>query len=307
MEVVIVGLGSIAAKHVQALKITCPEAKIFALRSSQNSVAVPGVINVYNFDEVQHVDFAIICNPTNLHYNTIKQFAVFNIPMMIEKPPLRIIQNVDALLADINKNNLFTYVACNLRFHPCIQFLKDYIIKENPFINELNVYCGSYLPDWRPGKDFRNIYSARPEMGGGVHLDLFHELDYVTWIFGNPDKTHCVKRNVSSLSIQAYDYANFVLQYKSYTANIILNYYRRVAKRQIEIVFTDDIWTVDLLLNQVTNSHGTVVFSVINYNIIDTYIEQMQYFLKMLKSGLNPMNTLSESLNILKIALTDEF
>ena len=46
---------------------------------------------------------------------------------------------------------------------------------------------GQYLPDWRPGTDYRTSVSAQRALGGGVLLELSHELDMLRWIFGEVD------------------------------------------------------------------------------------------------------------------------
>ena len=88
-------------------------------------------------------------------------------------------------------------------------------------------------------------------MGGGVHLDLIHEIDYCKWLFGMPDKTTIVFRNVSTLGIDAMDFAHYEFLYKRFTANITLNYYRRDGKREIEIVTNNETIVVDLIKNTV--------------------------------------------------------
>lgn len=307
MKVLIVGLGSIAKKHIEALQILKVDIKIYALRSNPNTEIEEGVVNIYNLDEVNiRFDFAIISNPTHLHYQIIEKLANRGIPLFIEKPAIHSLDNAEELVAIIEDKKIVTYVACNLRFHPCLTFLKNKIITESLRINELNVYCGSYLPDWRPGKDFREIYSANASMGGGVHLDLFHEIDYTTWLFGFPNKSSSVLRNVSSLNVDSFDYANYSLQYDAFTANIILNYYRRKPKREIEIILEDDIWTVDLIKNEIKNVNGEYLFKAVDFNVKDTYLFQLDYFISCLNNNQIPMNSFVESIEILKICLNNE-
>ncbi|MFD2601221.1 Gfo/Idh/MocA family protein [Flavobacterium suzhouense] len=307
MNILIVGLGSIATKHINALKEVCGQVNIFALRSKPGSEIVEGITNIYDLDDTDTVfDFAIISNPTNLHYGFIELLADKGVDLFIEKPPVSSLENIDALIEKVDSSKSASYVACNLRFHPCLQFLKKKLSDSPKRINEVNIYCGSYLPDWRPGKNFREIYSANPEMGGGVHLDLFHELDYTYWLFGKPNKTSSIKRNVSSLEIKAYDYANYLFEYDGFAANIVMNYFRRDAKRTIEILFEDETWTVDLIRNTITDNNRAIIFSDNSFGVLKTYTDQMNYFINTLKVGKEQMNTFAESVEVLKLCLSNE-
>ncbi|OAZ03113.1 Gfo/Idh/MocA family protein [Flavobacterium succinicans] len=307
MNILIIGLGSIGRKHINAIKSLNNHSSIYALRSNSNGENEPGVENIYDLNEsIVNFDFAIIANPTHLHYEFIEKLTHKNISLIIEKPALSSLKDVNRLVDLIEKKQVTTYVACNLRFHPCILFLKNKLKTEKLRINELNVYCGSYLPDWRPGKDFRKIYSANSSMGGGVHLDLFHELDYTTWLFGLPNKSQSLFRNVSSLEIDAVDYANYILHYDNFTAHITLNYYRRKPKREIEIVFDNEIWTVDLIKNVIKNDSDEYLFEAPDFNIMDSYVSQIEYFTSCLKKNEMPMNSFKDSMANLKICLDNE-
>lgn len=307
MEVLIIGLGSIALKHINALKLIGNEGQIYALRSGNKAEELPGVKNIYAFDEIsEQIDFAIISNPTSLHYQFIIQLMKRNIPLFVEKPVVHNFASLNKLSEKLKEINEINYVACNMRFHPCLKFLKDFLTKEMQVINEVNIYCGSYLPDWRKGKDYRQMYSSIPELGGGVHLDLFHELDYACWLFGTPKKSSLFKSNHSSLDISAADYANYLLNYQSFNVSIILNYYRISPKRSIEILFEKEIWTIDLIGHTIVNANGDVVFSTPDYHIITSYEDQMTYFIDCLSNNTKPMNGIKESLNILQFAFVDE-
>jgi len=307
MNILVIGLGSIAKKHIAALKELKIAVTVYALRSNINAISEAGIINIYDLDELEaFIDFAIISNPTHLHYEYIQKLAQKYIPLFIEKPAISSLSNSDKLIELITNNNVITYVACNLRFHPCIIFLKSELKNKNLRINEINVYCGSYLPDWRKGKDFRKIYSANASMGGGVHLDLFHEFDYTTWLFGFPIKSHSLLRNSSSLCIDSVDYANYILEYDSFVINIILNYYRTQSKRTVEIVFENQVWNIDLIKNIIKVNDEFIIYENSNFIMANTYRDQLNYFIDHLKTKSKPMNSLEESLEVLKICLLNE-
>lgn len=304
MRVLIIGLGSIARKHIAALKALCPDVEIFALRSSVNAPQVSDVSNLYDIKLIGslQIDFIIISNPTFKHREAIENTLYLDLPLFIEKPLFDKLLKKESLLKSIKEKNIVTYVACNLRFLECLQFVKTFIADKR--INEVNIYCGSYLPDWRPNQNFREIYSANKEMGGGVHIDLIHEFDYAFWMFGKPVDVRRTTTSSSSLKITAVDYANYLLLFNDYAINIILNYFRRDAKRTLEVVCDEGTIEVNLLKGDVLWNRN-LVFQT-KQNIIDTYKDQMAFFLNNIITEKNSFNTIHEAYEILKICLAKE-
>lgn len=304
MKILIIGLGSIGKKHLKSIQYILPNAEIFALRSNNEGENVRGVINVFNFENLAllKIDFAIISNPTFEHKKTLLQLIPFGFPLFIEKP-LHFNLDIEDVVDLINKYKISTYVACNLRFLDCITFIKNMLPQlPNKKLNEVNVYCGSYLPEWRPDTDFRKTYSANSNLGGGVHLDLIHELDYLYWLFGIPKSVKSKFKSYSSLGISSFDYANYILDYDGFCAGVILNYYRRDPKRTLELVFEDETWNVDLLNNQI-NCNNKIIFSS-EQRISDTYQNQMNYFTQCLIKKEDTFNTVSDAYSVLKICLS---
>lgn len=304
MKVLVIGLGSIASKHIKALAALFPAAEFYALRSSKNAENKENITNIYAYGEIDFKpDFVIVSNPTSEHHDTLKKVAQLDCPVFIEKPSLASLEKSSEITQIFREKNTLTYVGFSLRFLSCLKFVKENLEK-TARINEVNVYCGSYLPEWRPEVDFRNNYSAHASLGGGAHLDLIHELDYVCWFFGKPEKSERHLRSKSSLEIDSVDYANYYLEYKRFQVNIVLNYFRRDAKRTCEIVMEEDTWSIDLLKNTVTSYKNGILFS--SDEKTDTYLEQMRYFTGCIQDHKQPMNTFEDSLEVLKICL-DEY
>ena len=304
MRVLIIGLGSIGRKHVKVLKEISPDVEIFALRSTKSVEPEDKITNVFTYAEIpSDVDFFLVANPTIFHKETIRKLLAYNKPLFIEKPVLHELDDeAYDMLNEIRNKRLFTYAGCPMRFHPCIEYLKEHLETNKPRINEATIYCGSFLPDWRPGRDFRDVYSARPELGGGVHLDLIHEIDYTYFLFGKPGNVRSELRSTSTLHIPAIDYAHYSLEYPDFSASITLNYFRPTPKRNIEVVFENTLWNVDLLASTIKDEKNNVVFT----KPVDQHYllkKQMIVFLETLKEGKSSPNSFEESIEVLKICL----
>ena len=305
MKVLIIGLGSIALKHIKALQELYPSVVIYALRrKGELSKKLEGVIEVFNINdiEVDTLSFILISNPTAVHYQTIKEVIAYKKPLFIEKPLFGALsKEANELVTEVEKQEIPTYVACNLRFLECIAKVKELIVGKR--INEVNVYCGSYLPNWRPKVDFRKVYSANKEMGGGVHIDLIHELDYVYWLFGAPIHTQSFFSNKSSLNITAYDYANYLWEYDDFSVSVVLNYYRRDSKRTLEILTDEGTYLVDLLKNNISYN-DEIVFQSSQLSL-ETYTAQMQFFVEEILNKQTKFNTIIEGYKVLKLCLQE--
>ena len=192
-------------------------------------------------------------------------------------------------------------VAFPLRFNPALKWLSDNLSGHKVY--ELTAYCGSYLPNWRPSKDYRSIYSAKKNMGGGVHLDLIHELDYVTWLLGKPEKSSSFLSKISNLKIDSYDSAHYWLSYSNKNASITLNYFKKNPSRELTIVMSDDTWKVDLLNNEIKDSANNILFKS-ESSTKSMYYDQMRYFLNCINNNEEPFNSFKDSIETLRICLT---
>ena len=305
MKILILGLGSIGSKHIDAILEINSKSEIFALRSSTKSKKNDRVIDLFNWNDVKahNFHFAIVSTPSYFHLENILKLDELKIPLMIEKP---IFINNNQIIK-FNKYNLSlskNYVACNMRFHPLIVFLKNYLNRNYSKINEVNSYCGSFLPEWRVNKDYKDIYSSKKSLGGGVNLDLIHEPDYLIYLFDFPNSSYVLNNKFSKLNIDSDDSSNLIFKYDDFNAQITLNYFRKDSKRTLEIVREKDTIFVDFIKNKIVNlSNGQEIFSSNKNSLKQSYLDQMKYFINCIENGNTPINSVQEAISVLKLVI----
>ena len=234
----IIGYGSIGKKHLKVMKKSKLFKKIFVLSSHLKNF--PNLIK--NFREIKKVnpDLIVICSETSNHFQQLKKIEkiIKNKKILIEKP---IFSKHKKLTIKNNK----VFVGYNLRFDPMLIYLKK--ITKNKKILKSEICCNSYLPSWRT-RNYKSLYSSDMKRGGGVHLDLSHEIDYANWIFKNLKKDNIDLKKLSNLKINSFDYMNFNgTSDKSKLVNINLSYFSLKSERYIKIFLENSQIYIDLL------------------------------------------------------------
>jgi predicted dehydrogenase len=158
----------------------------------------------------QSPDLAVIATPSNKHLNPASRAARAGCHIFIEKPVSNTADGVEDLLHLTNKRGLVTMVGSNFRFHPAVVKMKE-LVDQGAIgaVVSARVEGGSYLPDWHPDEDYREMYSAKSGVGGAL-LDFIHELNYARWLFGEPASVTAMLGTQSALDIETEDTAALV-------------------------------------------------------------------------------------------------
>lgn len=305
MKIIFFGLGSIGQRHAKILLENYPH-DLYAFRSGiSEAYNKLGIKELHSWGEVRNLepDIAFITNPTYLHIETAIKCAEIGCKLFVEKPIDKDLKGLEKLLEIVNNKKLVTYVAYNLRFHPVILRLKKYIENQKPL--HVRVVCTSYLPTWRPDTDYLQSYSANTSMGGGVILDLSHELDYTAYLFGGIKEIEGNYGKRSNVTVDTEDYVDFLAETKQSPANIHINFLSQLRQRYIQVDFDNLTIIGDIISAKVIEYKDEKLVKTIklDYENGEEYKEQMKYFFDNIDNN-RMMNNLVEASGLFKQIIT---
>lgn len=304
MRALFVGLGSIGNRHSKNLRAICEREgiplHITALRTHKGSLSGTDFPQI---DETvtalpagSHFDVAFITNPTTLHARTFSEVRDAADYFFVEKP---VFADLSVTPAEIGMRDDRVYVAAPMRFTAVYRALREEISRRRVF--STRIICSSYLPDWRPTQDYRAVYSAKKELGGGVAIDLVHEIDYMIDLFGFADRYDSFRGRVSHLEIETDDLAVFLCRYKDQVAEVHLDYFGRTYRRTCECFCEEGTLIADFGRSTLTLPSGEVRDFAEDVNA--RYLREMETFLAFARGeGKNP-NPPSLAFEVLRVAL----
>lgn len=251
MNVCFIGLGSIGQRHLK---------NVHAVAAARGIDIAADVVEPRELDyidaatrqlvrnrfsspaDIGHYDMIFVTNPSQLHratLETVKDKADF---FFVEKPVFTEALPDDELASFADERKF--YVACPIRHTRVYGFLSEFAPQHRIFC--ARAICSSYLPEWRPGTDYRRTYAAQ-DGAGGVKLDLIHEFDYLFTLFGLPKESCLLDGKFSELEIKSVDGVSFIGRYPDKTLELHLDYYGRVPRREIELYMADDVAVCDFI------------------------------------------------------------
>lgn len=250
----VVGLGSIGRRHLQNLRQLRPQAEIAVLRRQGGSSPTPYEGCIQFSDLTEALEFApsaaLICGPATRHVQQASEFIRRGIPVLVEKPLAATQEDATAFARLVSEANGKAAVGYNLRYFPPLQDLRRLITSGAiGRVLSLRSEVGQFLPDWRAGVAYETSVSAQAALGGGVLLELSHELDYLLWILGRPQTVYCAGGRFGDLAIDVEDIVEMTLKFADPTlvASVHLDMVQRAPVRQCRCIGTEGTLVLDFI------------------------------------------------------------
>jgi hypothetical protein len=306
----IVGLGSIGRRHLRLISEIRPDIKIIVVRSGHGSACDEEKMAVKVTDSIgdaikEGIQAAIISSPATLHLKQSLELAKNGIHLLIEKPISHTSDRVKELLKIVNENRITTMVGYVLRYDlGAIKFKNWLDNKIKGKILHARIECGSYLPDWRPDQDYRKTVSALSELGGGVLLELSHEVDYLYWFFGKPKDVQAQIRNSGTLDINVEDQVDLlVTSEQGYCISVQIDFNRRHVERKCKVLTTEGELIWDAVNKNVTWKGVNKEQFKYEYNNErnSIYRKQLEVFFDCIENDNDPIVTVKDGINVISL------
>ncbi len=309
-RILIIGYGSAGKRYYKIVKKFYPNytVKVFSTRNikKKNNRFLRSYKDIINFKP----NVSILANPSSLRLKFCKILSGLNSHILIEKPLSSDLKQADKIIKLLKKKKVIIKVGYNLRFLNSLQKFKEIIEKKK--IGKIffaKVEVGEYLPDWRSIL-YTNSVSAQRRFGGGVLLELSHELDYLLYLLGDFDTVFCKMQKSSDLKIDVEDVANLILHNKkNFFVNVSLDFCRRDKVRKFYISGKKGSIELNFLTNNIKYYNNK--WTKINFpreNMTETYKKVFDDFVRITKNNNKYFNkkkselaTLEDGRKVLKI------
>lgn len=291
-KVLIIGKGSSSRNHIFALNKISKKICIknfgnreFEKFSLKKKVLILNKVNP---------DIIVLCSPSSFHYKQFKfiEKKFKNKKVLIEKPLFNKKKIIPSKL-----NNTY-FIGYNLRFHPVLRYIKNFV--KNKKILSIYVNCYSYLPEWRNNKYDQSV-SAQKKLGGGILLELSHEIDYLCWLFSRFNTLSSFDGKISNLNIDCTDtFTMFGCIGKKNLINLNLNFYSRISKRTLYINGDQFSLEGDLINNFVDIKHKNKRIKI-NFNKFKNYMTYKNQYLSIINKNFKDLCDLNQGIQVLEI------
>ena len=329
MKVLIIGLGGIGQRHLRNLRqILGEDLEPIAYRVLRRQTVVTDSLDVVESESVddrygvtvftdlgealaEKPSIAFICNPSSMHIPCAIEAAKAGCHLFIEKPLSHTIEGIDELRGICQQKQLICYVAFQMRYHPVIKLLKE-LIDRNAIGNLLSVHAEvcEYMPGWHAYEDYRTMYAARRDLGGGVVLSQIHEFDYLYWLFGMPLRIFALGGKLSNLEIEVEDTVDVLMEVqhnrKRLPVTVHMDYLQRPPSRGCRVLGDAGKIEMDYMkgILKIVHIDGTEdIYDHSSFARNEMFIAEAKHFLDCTEGKSQPLIGLEDGLNSLTIAL----
>jgi predicted dehydrogenase len=256
-------------------------------------------------------NIAVISGAASSRIEVCTMLANSGAHLLIEKPISNTTKGVADLIEICQAKKLVLAVGYNLRFDESLIAFRESLDSQvigKPLLVSCEV--GQFLPSWRENIDYRQSVSSKQELGGGVLLELSHEIDYLNWIFGKINWVRATVMKQSTLEIDVEDSAFLTLGIENennsnLVANLSMDFIRHDFKRSCVVVGEKGTLKWDGISQEVSlllkGENLWKLLSKTNNSANDSYINEWNDFVSCIDSGKSPRASGLDGLNALVV------
>lgn len=273
MNIAIIGYGSIGKRH------------------EKNCISLGHHVDVASLHEdkklrLKKYDLVIVCSKTSSRLKDIKKFRHLSRNFLIEKPVAATYHDALSIKKILASKNV--RIGYCLIFNPIVKAVKQIINKKTlGNIYFVQIYAGSYLPNWRKDEDYSKRFSAKKTEGGDVALELIHEINYAQYLFDDKVKNiYSYQDKISGLKITSDDIAHFTITQNRRCLTITLNYFQLFAQRNITLVGQYGTLFADFVNNkiEVFDKSGKRVYNkIFDFAYNQMYIDEVDSMIRFIQ------------------------
>jgi predicted dehydrogenase len=260
----------------------------------------------------QKPDVAFITNPSSLHLECAMACANAGCDLFVEKPLSDSVTGIEQLIDVVSRTKLVAMVGYQLRFHPCFELFTD-IVRSGRLGAALAVRAtiGEYLPYWHRYENYREMYAARCDLGGGVIFSQIHEYDYLYSLFGLPERLFALGGHWSDLEIDVEDTADVLmecaLEGRSLPVHVHQDFLQWPPARTCEFVADRGRATLDFqrltVSTQLREQPEPAITSFEGFERNALFVREIEHFLECVATRREPVISLTDGFASVKIAL----
>jgi predicted dehydrogenase len=325
VKILVIGLGAVGQRHVRNLRsLLEPGAEIIAYRARgpgrnlaedeerRQFEQTFGIQAYANLDDAlsQGPVAVFVCNPTSLHVPVALAAARVGCHLFIEKPISHTMEGLNELRGIVHERDLRTQVGFQFRFHPGL-FAVNTLIRTEAIgrVTHVNVHWGEYLPSWHPWENYRESYSARSDLGGGVILTLCHPFDYLRWMLGEIHAVFAAVGRNGGLGIDVEDTADIVLEFESGAVGTVhLDYVQQPTCHRLQVIGTAGtvLWNNETGCVQwygADRGEWQTIAPPAGFERNALFLAEVRHFLDCVAGHADPLVSLEDGLRTLELAL----
>jgi len=307
--VLVVGSGSIARRHIRNL-LALGVARVDVVTGRNltgDDLFSDSRVRVLPEIPDDHAEVAVVATATDNHLAATRELVAAGTHVLIEKPLAAwVTPDLQHLIDEAESRGAVVRVAYNMRLLPVIErvraLLTDGAIGRPLFAR---IEAGQWLPDWRPDRDYRDSYSVSAERGGGVALDLSHEIDYMRFLFGRPESWAVRRAKTGTLTPDCEDVFEGVYHFPAgFTCSVHLDYLERTPRRRLRVVGSTGEIECDIVGHRLTVRRGSATEMDESPEMFDmsaTYPAELAAFFEAINGKPAELATLDDGREVLHL------